>query len=487
LRGSMKLQRAAAAALVSLVAIGTGCETKGFLDPTEIGRFEKTPLVVPILDKLVVGIETDDVQFAGAREVTADDLEVASSDYRIGANDLLQVTIQDLAGAGTQSVETKRVSESGKVSLPYLNQVSVVGLTEAEAEEAVVAAYADAQILPKAIVGVAVVESQNRIYSISGAISQPGAYPLLRGDLRLMEAIANARGVTSELGIDHVYILRRKQNAAPQTPDVQPGVPGVDPLAPSSRANGNAPVFAMQATPTTPEEANAAAERLAREIEAARAGNTDMSDRVIQIEDAGTQPAAQDPGMTTIPPIDNDPLAPNPTATVPAQEEAFEFTAPAEPTDQEVIKVPYDLLKRGELKYNVVLRPGDMIIIPSPPIGEYYMAPHSARPGVYSLSARNITLSQAVISAGGLDGLAIPARTDIVRRLGRNQQVFVRVDLERIFAGLEPDVYLKPDDQVRVGTNMGAPFALALRNAFRITYGFGFLYDRNYAPSNTNN
>jgi len=37
-----------------------------------------------------------------------------------------------------------------------------------------------------------------------------------------------------------------------------------------------------------------------------------------------------------------------------------------------------------------------------------------------------------------------------------------------------------------VGTNAAAPFISAFRNAFRITYGFGFLYDRNYAYDNDN-
>ena len=42
-----------------------------------------------------------------------------------------------------------------------------------------------------------------------------------------------------------------------------------------------------------------------------------------------------------------------------------------------------------------------------PPIqGEYYMGGHIARTGVYSLTARKITLIQALWSAGGLDQLA---------------------------------------------------------------------------------
>lgn len=502
--GSMNLQRAAAAALVSLVAIGTGCETKSWLDPSEMGRYEMTPQVVPILDKLVIGVEKDEAQFVGAREVTEEDLKIVEADYRVGPSDLIQITIQDLAGNGLQQVETKRVSESGKISLPYLGQLSVAGQTEAEIEDTIVRAYADAQILPRAIVSVAVVDSQNRIFTVSGAINQQGPYPLTRSDLRLSEALAMARGPTSELGIDYIYVIRRKPAEATETAPVAPGAPGVDPLAPQSGIQRvNTPVFAMRLddapAPQTPEEARKAAEELANQInqtvnEAQTAPSNDpltppapaetpstvpgdVSDRVIQIEGAGERPAAGETPDTA-------------TQVEPAPQMSdssdFEFVAPAEPTDREIIRIPYPELKKGEFKYDIVVKPQDLIIVPSPPIGEYYMGGHVARPGVYSLTARSITLKQAIISAGMLDQLAIPTRTDVIRRLGKNQEVFVRVDLEKIFAGMEPDILLKPDDQVMVGTNAGASFLAALRNSFRFTYGFGFLYDRNYAPSNQN-
>lgn len=61
------------------------------------------------------------------------------------------------------------------------------------------------------------------------------------------------------------------------------------------------------------------------------------------------------------------------------------------------------------------------------------------------------------------------------------------MDLDKIFDGQQPDIYLKPNDQVMVGTNAIAPFLAATRNAFRITYGFGFLYDKNYADEDDNN
>ncbi len=504
--GSKNLQRAAAAALVSLVAIGTGCETKSWMDPSEVGRYQMTPQVVPILDKLVVGVEKDEAQFVGARDVSEDDLKEVQSDYHVGAGDLLQITIQDLAGNGLQQIEQKRVSESGKISLPYLGQISVSGQTEAEIEDTVVRAYADAQILPRAIVSVAVTQSQNKLYTISGAVNQAGAYPLDRSNLRLNEALAGARGVTSELGIDYIYVVRKKAPSSTETAPTQPGTPGVDPLAPqSSLKSASTPVFAMRlddpSAPQTPEEARKAAEELSRQInqtvneaQATPPSNDPLTppapaetpttvpgettDRVIQIEGAGERPAAPDsPEMT--PPAE--------TPTVATAPSGFEFVAPAEPTDREVIRVPYAELKKGEFKYDIVIRPQDLIIVPSPPIGEYYMGGHVARPGVYSLTARNITLKQAIISSGMLDQLAIPTRTDVIRRLNKNQEVFVRVDLEKIFAGMEPDVLLKPDDQVMVGTNAGATFAAALRNSFRFTYGFGFLYDRNYAPQRNTN
>jgi hypothetical protein len=170
----------------------------------------------------------------------------------------------------------------------------------------------------------------------------------------------------------------------------------------------------------------------------------------------------------------------------PSNAKPFEFDAPEEPGNVRVIKVPLEELRNnGKMRYNIVIRPGDVIWVPSPVIGEYYMGGHIARVGVYSLTARKITLKQAVISAGMLDALAIPQRTSIIRRVrGQDKEIFASIDLAKIFAGEEPDVYLKPDDQVMVGTIIWAPFVAALRNGFRITYGFGFLYDRNYFDQN---
>jgi protein involved in polysaccharide export with SLBB domain len=150
-------------------------------------------------------------------------------------------------------------------------------------------------------------------------------------------------------------------------------------------------------------------------------------------------------------------------------------------TPPRVIRIPIDKLREGDPNYNIVIRPGDTINVQNIVPGEFYMLGH-VRPGVYSLTGRKVTLKQAVAAAGGLDPLAIPRRCDLIRRIqvGNTQvEVTVQVDLQRIFDGEEPDIYLKANDILNVGTDAVAPFLAVLRNAYRAAYGWGFTYDRN--------
>ncbi len=192
---------------------------------------------------------------------------------------------------------------------------------------------------------------------------------------------------------------------------------------------------------------------------------------------------AQEETVDPLAPAGEEAAAPQPDQPV---AEEFEFAAPSATGESKIIRVPLDPLRNGELRYNIVVRPDDLIFVPTPVIGEYFLGGHIARPGVYSLTGRNITLKQAITAAAGLDALAIPRRTEIIRRIGDNQEMIVRIDLDAIFSGNQPDIFLKPDDTVRVGTNAIAPFLASARNAFRMTYGFGFLYDRNFAAEENN-
>jgi protein involved in polysaccharide export with SLBB domain len=105
------------------------------------------------------------------------------------------------------------------------------------------------------------------------------------------------------------------------------------------------------------------------------------------------------------------------------------------------------------------------------------------RPGVYSLTGRKVTLKMAMAAAGNFDALAYPENSILIRRVGENQEQIMAINLEAIMQGRQPDVFLKANDVLAVGTSITAPFMAVVRNAFRLTYGFGFIYDRNFSDT----
>ena len=148
---------------------------------------------------------------------------------------------------------------------------------------------------------------------------------------------------------------------------------------------------------------------------------------------------------------------------------------------QRVIAVPTKRLLAGDARYNPVIRPGDVIRVPAPVQGPIYIMGFVARPGTYTLpSVGNLTLTQAIASAGGLGGIAMPERVDLTRRVDDTHLATIRLNLRAMFERTQPDIFLKPEDTINVGTSFWAyPWAIA-RNGFRVTYGFGFLLDRNF-------
>ena len=428
---------------ISALALTCGCETRGFVDPTEMGRYKADPLVLPVVSAVDPALEEDN-QWVRATPPTADDLKAPSGDYRISRDDLLALTLTDINGPNTQSIQQQRVSESGNISLPYLDKpVHAEGLTEFDLEQAIKQAYRDAGQVANAQVSVNVLEARGRSFDVLGNVSGAGTYLIPESDFRVLNALTVAKNVTSPF-VEYLYIVRRLHPEPPPStqPATMPTEPSTSPM--TAPATGPSPGdLAPRGQADAPADGTAFA-----------AAQSSSSPKMLLAQ--GDSPA----------PFTG-------------------FNDPGPEQDVRVIRIPYEALKRGELQFNIPIRPHDVIFVPDPQIGFYYMGGHVARPGAYQLSGQKVKLKDAVISASMLDGLAIPQRTQIVRHIHPNAEVFVRVDLEKIFSGQQPDIYLKPGDEVMVGSNVLAPFLAAVRGGFRISYGLGFLYDRNYAY-NTN-
>jgi polysaccharide export outer membrane protein len=148
-----------------------------------------------------------------------------------------------------------------------------------------------------------------------------------------------------------------------------------------------------------------------------------------------------------------------------------------------LIKIPADRLLAGDPRYNVVIKPGDTIHVPVDIIGEFCIMGNVNRSGFINLTGRPMTLKMAIAAAGGLGPLAWPKYCEVVRRLGERKEEIVMVDLDKIAAGEQPDFFIKPNDLINVGTHPTSRWRAVLRNAFRAAYGFGFVYDRNFADA----
>ncbi|HZZ43907.1 MAG TPA: polysaccharide biosynthesis/export family protein [Tepidisphaeraceae bacterium] len=514
---SGKIRTVLMAAVLAAMGGVVGCtgkdEPNGFLDPTSVGRWDdKRPLVVPILSHLDVGMEESNSAFQSATEVRPEDLVAHPEDYLISPDDLLTITVSDLVGPGADQVSSRRVTETGRVSLPMLGQIPAAGRSESDLEKEIQQAYKTAGLIQNAQVSVTVTEARGRTFSITGdGATRAGQYPMYKGDFRILDALVAMGGVTPNS--DTIYVIR---NTAPKKPATMPAAMGdnstmtapgqaLEPAAnPGASLEPAAPAPAQTAKPAAPPPApptSAPAEGRIVIIDGKPVvvGEGQTQPVAKKTVDAGAPAASGDAKMAA--PMAQKPMQPMPmtgkemggmAATEPGGElkpetsdDKFEFDRLVK-ENQRIIRVNLKALWQGDMKYNIVVQPGDTLVVPGPVIGEYYMAGHVTATGVYSLSGREITLKQAVVSAHMFDQIAIPRRTEIVRRLGPDREVVVGVDLDSIFAGTQPDIYLKPNDIVNVGTNAWAPFLAAFRGAFRITYGFGFLYDRNYASKANN-
>ena len=505
----------------------------GFLDPSQVGRFDKAkpwgfskPVTWPILDKLDM-IDEPNEHWTMASDPLPGDLVVEQKEYVLAEGDVITVSVFELVTPGLPYNDQKTINELGKVTLQNLGQVDVSGLTPTQLEAKIGQLAVDKGFLlpkgngsPGPQVSVQLMQSRARVFSLLGQVQAAGTYNIIGTDFRLLDALALGRDIAglNQPGMDYLYVIRPQKNAGVIPAASQPpAAPATNPLKALDTLKPGAAAPAMPASPVgdgptllrplpqvvtladIPETPKVLAQA---DLDAAISGGTSVMPasapaRVPEsapatppaAQPAPVAPAATEPvdlsqavGGTTSKPgmifVNGKWVEANPGAATSMTPGEAEATASSVSIPR-VIRIPISKLKEGDPRYNVVIRPGDIINVPNIEPGEFYLLGHVNRPGVYSLTGRKVTLKQAVAAAGGLDQVAIPRRCDLIRRIGTTE-VTVQVDLQRIFDGEQPDIFLKSNDLVNVGTDMIAPFLAVTRNAYRASYGWGFTYDRNF-------
>jgi protein involved in polysaccharide export with SLBB domain len=413
-----------------------------------------------------VSVEDEPSLEMEALDPTAEDLKVEDADYVLQAGDVIDLSIFELMVPGQPWVEMRQISQEGFVTLPQVRQdILVAGKSARTLEKYLKKVLQDEQVLTEPDVTVLVREARNMTYNIMGAIAGPGSNVIPRPNFRLMDALAASGGVTPQGGpmqplVKVVYVFRNEE--------------GVEPMATTC--------------PAEPVEGQPLQFAAVDDGQAKDGGHWIYVDGEWKFEKEGAVAATTQPQAQTQPttqavvnacPAKQATVCPEAVEAVEAGDE-WEAAVAMVP-HQRVLSIPLGKLTAGDPRYNVVIRNGDTIWVPPVMQGEFYIMGNVNRPGTFSLTGREITIRQAVAAAGGLNALADPGRAELIRRIGDNQEQMLAINIDRIFAGKEPDIILKPNDVLNVGTNPVMPFLAVLRNAFRFTYGFGFVYDRNFA------
>ncbi len=123
-------------------------------------------------------------------------------EYRIGAKDLLEITIVELPELN----QTIRVSEDGSITLPLIGKVVIDGLTKEEVERRVAALLLEKNYVKNARVSVFIKEYQSKRVALMGAVYKPGMYELV-GRMTLLQLISQAGGLTEQASSE-LFVLR---------------------------------------------------------------------------------------------------------------------------------------------------------------------------------------------------------------------------------------------------------------------------------------
>src|SRR5690242_303396 len=122
--------------------------------------------------------------------------EAPAHDYQLGSEDLLQITLYNVA-ANEQGVMPRtvdvRVSQQGHITMPLLGELAVAGQTPAWVETQLRAQYRTYYVDPQ--ISVFVREYRSQRASVLGAVQRPGVFEL-SGPKTVVDLLALAGGVS---------------------------------------------------------------------------------------------------------------------------------------------------------------------------------------------------------------------------------------------------------------------------------------------------
>jgi polysaccharide export outer membrane protein len=134
------------------------------------------------------------------------------SDYRIGRQDLLEISVFDLE----ELDQTVRVSEDGSITMPLLGRMQVAGLTKTELEDLIAGLLGERYVRDPQVT-IFVREYESKKVAVTGAVKNPGTYEML-GSKTILEMLSLAGGLDSDLGKEIVIFRETDDGGTTRIP-----------------------------------------------------------------------------------------------------------------------------------------------------------------------------------------------------------------------------------------------------------------------------
>ena len=184
------------------LVLAAGCATHG-------RRSATAPGALP-------GGEMQDMAFSDeiSRDIvlqTRQLLSLREADYRIGPNDVLEISIFEWEMSEQTKTLEFRVSQTGIISLPSIGAVHVRDRSVQEIQMLIERSLESKGVLQNPRVGVAMKEFRSRRIAVIGEVNAPGVYAIQQNVTTLMDMLTLAGGPTRNAG-QIAHILRKEKD-----------------------------------------------------------------------------------------------------------------------------------------------------------------------------------------------------------------------------------------------------------------------------------
>ncbi|WP_423821302.1 SLBB domain-containing protein [Salinisphaera sp. SPP-AMP-43] len=178
--------------LIIILIVLSGCASQPDKPPT--------PVTEPAIGMLA--IEHGETGHTNPMASLADTPTSTPAGIRLGSGDVIRMRMFGQPDMDTQGF----VSSDGKVSLPLLDAFDIGGLTPAEAQNRIAAAYTRGDYFHDPQVSITLVEHRSQEVAVLGEVRRPGRFTL---DTRtsLLDALAEAGGIDTQ-GARQIVVIR---------------------------------------------------------------------------------------------------------------------------------------------------------------------------------------------------------------------------------------------------------------------------------------